>query len=91
MNCEDVRELLSFFHGAHLPLHANAEEPPLRVGSSTAQRALEQMRGAMRRCKESSREAAMRQYLTRKHHLLRALAVALFYEAFGVRVSRKCY
>ena len=36
----------------------------------------------------------MRQYLTRKHHLLRALAVALFYEAFGVRVSRvsvKCY
>ena len=49
------------------------------------------MRGAMRRWKESSREVAMRQYLTRKHHLLRALAVALFYEAFGVRVSRKYY
>ena len=33
----------------------------------------------------------MRQYLTRKHHFVGDAAVPLFYEAFGVRVSRKCY
>ena len=31
-------------------------------------------------------EAAMRQYLTRKHHFVASIAVALFYEAVGVKI-----
>ena len=68
-----------------------AAEPLFTPGTGRLKRVKEQKRGAIRRWKESSREVAMRQYLTRKHHLLRALAVALFYEAFGVRVRGKCY
>ena len=68
--------------GVGAPLHAGH-------GTTEARERAETRRDAAG--KESSREAAMRQYLTRKHHLLRALAVALFYEAFGVRVSVKCY
>ena len=64
---------------------------PLHAGHGTTEARERAGIIAMRRCKESSREAAMRQYLTRKHHFVGDAAVPLFYEAFGVRVSRKCY